>query len=66
MTPTGPDTFNFPQPWPAEAVTDSLNAVFVTLEGVEDTTIRPVRSPMLMQIRPPQPPRQPDPAPPTP
>jgi hypothetical protein len=65
MTPTGPDSFDLSQPWPTEAVTDSLNTVFVTLEGVEDTTIRPVRSPILMQIRPPGH-RQPEQPPPTP
>jgi hypothetical protein len=41
-----------PQPLEGVAETDSLNTIVYFFDGVGDTTIRPMRSPVLGQIRP--------------
>jgi len=48
-----------PQPLEGVAETDSLNTIVYFFDGVGDTTIRPIRSPVLCQIRPLRPPEPP-------
>ena len=41
--------------------TENLRGLYLFIDAVGDTTIRPIRSPMLKQIRPDQPPERPKP-----
>jgi hypothetical protein len=48
-----------PQPDEPKVETHSRHVIHAFFEGVGDTTIRPMRSPKLRQIRPDQPPEPP-------
>jgi hypothetical protein len=64
MNPNQPQRTQ-PQPDEPEVETHSRNVIHAFFDGVGDTTIRPMRSPVLRQIRPDRPP-EPPPAKPSP
>lgn len=60
MNPAQPNDTPPPQPDSGPTgETDSLNVIHVFFDGVGDSTIRPMRSPIFRQIRPDQPPPPP-------